>query len=316
MTLTNPIPGRGRAEQLQLRPRARFFVDFRRGVTEALTGQKPTFSSAGFLEVMASNGIGYVGVPNVPRITYTPGGLGLNEITSVPYNDVSGFLRLSQLPLNALQIAWHGLLPTGTATTPLFTIGGISSGAGVLSLSVSQDGVFGLYRNLAGTTAGTLPIQMTRQQECFAVLQLIPDGASSVRVRVAVKRRVAFDDPPWEYSAETGSVPCNLLLGNNTILLRESSPVTDFVTYRVLWQDGTNDVEDLPWGWTARRDGLPGTYGLTENGFIELVLDAGNELYFRDGASFVSIDTDPPTDYLALEPGGPSSPYIYLESLL
>ena len=313
MTLTKPIPTRGRADQTQLRIRSRFFVDFRRGVTDSLTGQ--SYIAAGGRELVeATNGIAYVSGDSIANLSNTPGGLGLTGSFGIAYSGVNNQLRISQLPLVPMQIAWHGMLPTADGNLyTLCYVGGVVRG---IVLVCDNDGVYAYYESSSAVTA-TAQVQMTRQQECFVVVQLIPDGATGVRLRLAVKRRVAFDDVAWEIGAASSAITCDLSLDDEVLGVPGVSQASrDRVIYRILYQDGTNDVEDLPWDWTSRRDGLPGTYGLTENGFIQLELDAGNDVYFRAGLSYVSIDTSPPTDYLALAPGGISSPYIYLESLV
>jgi hypothetical protein len=318
MTLNKPVPGRGRAEQSQVRPRVQLFADFRRGVSDAISGQKLEVVRASNEPLQASNGVFYSAGANIPNLGYTPNGIGLTGSALYSY-EINPQIRLSGQPLVPYQIAWHGLLPAGLPSgRVIWAIGGTTS-ANRLVLSVFDTGVGALYANNANETTFVSIPNITAQQEVFVVVQMVPDGAENVQVRLAVKRRVAFDDPPWDFSGLSTSRLCGLSYNTNKIGINRISgdaAADDLVTYRIFVQNGTVDVDDLAWDWEARRDGLPGVYGLIDDTtFIYPELGAPTDLFFQDDPSYIFINPAAPSDYLLTEPGGIASPYLTLEPI-
>ena len=319
MTLKQPVPGRGRAEQSQVRPRAQLFADFRRGVSDAISGQKLQVLRGSNTIAQASNGVFYsVGI-NQPALSYTTNGIGLTGLGGFEY-EINRQIRLAGQPLVPFQVAWHGLLPT-TGFSDLNAIWHIGDGSpnNRLSLRLVGGGVSAVYVNNAGQTIFSNLSPLPLQQEIYVVAQMIPSGASDVQIRVAVKKRVAFDDPPWEYGNTTGAIECGVAFSTNQMLLHRLSglgTLTDAVTYRILIQNGTADVDDLVWDWEARREGLPGVYGLIDDTtVIYPELDAPTDLFFQDDPSYIFINPAAPSDYLLTEPGGIASPYLTLERI-
>jgi hypothetical protein len=318
MTFVKPVPGRGRADQSQVRPRVPLFADFRRGISDAISGQKLDVVRSSNTNVQASNGVSYSVGANQPALSYTVKGIGLTGPGVFEYN-INPQIRLSGQPPIPFQVAWHGLLPTtGASDSNAIWHIGDSSANNRLSLQVITGGVSATYVNNAGASSTDSVTGLVVQREIYIVVQMIPVGASDVQVRLAVKRRVAFDDLPWEYGTAGSAVECGLAFSSNKLRLHRLPGLTvtleDAVTYRILMQNGTADVDDLVWGWEAREPSLPGVYGLVDDTtFVYPELDVATDLFFQDDPSYIFINVSGPSDYLLTEPLGTASPFLTLE---
>jgi hypothetical protein len=315
MTLLKPISTPGRADQLQVRPRLGLFADFRRGASEAISGQELSCTRASTQPVVSQTGVSYIVGDDQPQLSFSPGGIGLTGLGDLSF-PISSQIRLTQLPLIPYQIAWHGLLPIGDVGNAVWHIGD-SSANNRLTLYIVAGGVRAEYVNSSGVSSSAEITGIAAQQEIFAVVQMVPAGSSNVQIRLAIKKQVAFQDLGWEVSSLGTSVACGLAYSDGLITLHRepasAGNAADCVTYRIMIQNGTADEDDLPWNWAAREADLPVSYGIVENGFVSFDPNLPSTLFLEDDASYIFVSTSSPTDYLVLAPGGTASPYIYLE---
>jgi hypothetical protein len=317
MTIVAPSPTQGRADQLQLRPQSGLFADFRRGVTTAVSGQAMSVVRATNRPVQAANGVSYdVGV-NQPELVYTPAGIGITGFALMTY-PINNQIRFAGSPLVAYQIAWHGLLPSASINNAIWHIG-TSSANNRLTLLRITGGLQARYVNASGAVSSADITGITPQQEIFAVVQMVPDGPDNVRVRLAVRRRVAFETLAWQISALGTSRECGLTYAAGTLTLHRiaglTDNATDCVTYRILMQSGSASEADLPWNWEPRPAASFAQYGLVDNGFASLQLGAVSTLFLKDDGSYITVGTSAPAQYLAIEPLAITSTYIYLEQI-
>jgi len=241
MTIQIPRLARQPFDQLQLRPKLPFFVDFRRGIERAITGQEPTFTRASTATVTGSQGgtasVGY----NRPALSYVTDGIGYVQDGTLVYPYLAA-------PVYPMQVAWDGILATAANDGVLWRLGKTNSTAAYFELR-KVGGVATLRANYADGSGNLSTGELTSvslTERLYIIAQLVLDG-SNVQSRLQIRTMAG------SYTASSlGTARAKVTAWDDELLHVGSlggSVALNSTTYRLMIQSGSATLTDLRWGW-------------------------------------------------------------------